>query len=200
LNLARMGAEVKKRLFVRFAPFATLRERGVVPREVSIVLGDDYGGKVWDTPRKSEGNVRAVAVTTYPAAQAPRRVVIVMERTSCAQHPCAHVGLVSQSAGKHTGPVTYLVACCMGFPLPTCCHRGDNDPVDKRIVRGPGSRSVGSTSGLRLEQASEENVKLIKTYTSDIGRGVAGGDVEACDVASLQPVERARGGRSRGAA
>jgi len=35
-------AEVEKRLLVRFAPFTALRERRVMPREVSIVLvGDD---------------------------------------------------------------------------------------------------------------------------------------------------------------
>jgi len=57
--LARMGAEVEKRLLVRFAPFTALRERRVMPREVSIVLvGDNsnYGEKVWDTG-KSLGKV-----------------------------------------------------------------------------------------------------------------------------------------------
>lgn len=54
-----MGAEVEKRLLVRFAPPTALRERRVMPREVSIVLvGDnndnDYGEKVWDTRKNSE--------------------------------------------------------------------------------------------------------------------------------------------------
>ena len=47
---------MENRLLVRFAPFTALRERRVMPREVSIVLvGDDskrqqqnYGVKVWD--------------------------------------------------------------------------------------------------------------------------------------------------------
>jgi hypothetical protein len=60
--LARTGAEVEKRLLVRFAPFAALRERRVMLREVSIVLvGDnrkrhdyDDGEKVWNTGKNSE--------------------------------------------------------------------------------------------------------------------------------------------------
>ena len=40
--LVRTEADVEKRLLVRFAPFTALRERRVMPREVSIVLvGDD---------------------------------------------------------------------------------------------------------------------------------------------------------------
>jgi hypothetical protein len=55
-----MEAEVEKRLLVRFAPPTALRERRVMPREVSIVLvGDnndnDYGEKVWDTRRTRKG-------------------------------------------------------------------------------------------------------------------------------------------------
>jgi hypothetical protein len=54
-----MGAEVEKRLLVRFAPPTALRERRVMPREVSIVfIGDnndsDYGEKVWDMGKNSE--------------------------------------------------------------------------------------------------------------------------------------------------
>lgn len=60
--LVRTEAEVEKRLLVRFVPFTALRERRVMPREVSIVLvGDDskrqrydYGEKVWDMGKSSE--------------------------------------------------------------------------------------------------------------------------------------------------
>jgi hypothetical protein len=67
--LVRTEAEVEKRLLVRFAPFTALRERRVMPREVSIVLvGDDskrqrlrrkgvgYG--------KEFGNVRVLSIQT----------------------------------------------------------------------------------------------------------------------------------------
>ncbi len=54
--LVRTDAEVEKRLLVRFAPFTALRERRVMPREVSIVLvGDDSKRQRQQLRRKGVG-------------------------------------------------------------------------------------------------------------------------------------------------
>jgi len=67
--LVRTEAEVEKGLLVRFAPFTALRERRVMPREVSIVLaGDDSKRRRLRLRRKGVGyekefgNVRVLRI------------------------------------------------------------------------------------------------------------------------------------------
>ena len=73
--LERTEAEVEKRLLVRFAPFTALRERRVMPREVSIVLvGDDSKQQRQRLRRKGVGYGKELGNERVLRIQAPNQL------------------------------------------------------------------------------------------------------------------------------